>query len=44
MHFFNPAPVMALVEVIATQRTAADVVEAAAALRHGAVREAGRAL
>src|SRR3954452_11312212 len=32
LHFFNPAPVMRLVEVVATDRTAPDVIEAASAL------------
>ncbi len=35
LHFFNPAPVMALVEVVVAEKTAAVVIEAAAAFAEG---------
>ncbi len=43
MHFFNPAPLMPLVEIVQAELTAAETVEAAAA-RWPAARQGGRAL
>ena len=39
MHFFNPAPILPLVEIVRTARTADDVVEAAYAWAEGAGKE-----
>ena len=43
MHFFNPAPLMPLVEIVQAELTSDDAVEVAA-VRRSAAREGGRAL